>query len=178
MKNKHFQACLSAWQVMPGNLEDATYLAQRYPSPLDARLDSVCTLYLEASAEQQEVLADVFAFERDSVPDRCATSTRSDTLLSYIRRVARRITAAEDASLAQLALAAAALAASGADERDIVIACAFLAAAALRAGIDFRQLLEAMPAPAQPQAQRVLSTLRKSDDATLMRVVRYHEGTG
>jgi hypothetical protein len=178
MEHEHFQACLSAWQAMPGNLEDVTYLAQRYPSPLDARLDSVCALYLEASAEQQKLLADVFASERSSVSDRFPSTARSDTLLGYIRRVARRITSGKDGSLAQLGLAAAALAAGEADERDILMACAFLAAAALRAGIDFRQLLEAMPVPAQPQAQRVLSALRKSDDATLMRVVRYHEGTG
>jgi|GEM_PF-5774445 len=178
MESERFQRRLAICQAMPGNSEDTSYLACNYPSPLDAKLDALCSLYLEASATQQETLAGLFTCEMSTAAEQLAINANIDNLLSYIRRVARRIKAVEDCALAQLGLAAAGLAAEGADERDILIACAFLQYAAMQADIDLAPMIEAQAATARPQTQRLLTALRKSDDATLTRIIRYHEGTG
>lgn len=178
MDDERFQARLADWQAMPGNCEDESYLAHRYPDLLDAKFDALCWLYLEAETSQQATLSQLFVPASGGAAERSAISARCDNLLNYIRRLAWRLTAARDRELARLGLVAAALAAEGADERDILQACAFLKHAATQAGIDLAPLIEALAATTGPHAQRVLIALHKSDDATIMRIIRYHEGTG
>lgn len=176
--DERFQARLADWQAMPGTCEDEGYLAQRCPDLLDAKFGALCWLYLEAEPTRRETLSRLFMPASGGAAERAAAYARGDNLLNYIRRLAWRLTAARDRELAQLGLAAAALAAEGADERDILQACAFLKHAAMQAGIDLAPMIEALAAATGPHAQRVLNALRKSDDATITRIIRYHEGTG
>lgn len=178
MDDERFQARLADWQAMPGNCKDQSYLAQRYPGPLDAKFDALCRLYLEAKPTRRDTLSRLLVPASGSAAERSATYARLDNLLSYIRRLAWRLTAARDRELARLGLAAAALAAEGADARDILQASAFLKHAAKQAGIDLAPLIETLAAATGPHAQRILTALRKSDDATITRIIRYHEGTG
>lgn len=178
MDDERFQARLADWQAMPGNCEDESYLAQRSPGPLDAKFDALCWLYLEAEPPRRETLSRLFAHVSGGAAERSAPYARCDNLLNYIRRLAWRLTAARDRELARLGLAAAALAAEGADARDILQASAFLKHAAAQTGIDLAPMIEALAATVGPHAQRILTALRKSDDATITRIIRYHEGTG
>ena len=178
MDDARFQTRLAAWQAMSCQLEDAASLAQCYPSPLDTHLDALCVLYLEASTAQQEALARLVAGGPGRAADGPARAARCDVLLGYIQRVARRIKTAGVHSLGWLGLAAAALAAGGADERDVLEACAFLQYTAAEAGLDLAPMLAALAATAQPEAQQLLTALGKSDAATITRIVCYHAGTG
>ncbi len=178
MEDDRFQRLLAMWQALPGKKEDESDQTRNDLSQFDAKLDALCALYLEASAGDQETLAGFFTRKAGTAAEQLAAQARTDILLSYIRRVARRIKSSKDGGLARWGLVAALLACEGSDELDILMACAFLQHAARQAGIDLGPLIEAMMAETRPQAQRILAALRKSDDATITRIIRYHEGTG
>ena len=177
MDEERFQEQLAAWQTMPGRCEEEGYLARSYPSPLDAKFDALCALYLLAEPAQRTTLSQFFALASGGAGRRAA-ALRSDNLLNYIRRLAWRLTSAEAAGLAHLGLAAVALAAAGADERDILEAGAFLKYASNQARVELAPPGAALAATEPAQAQRLLTALCTSDDATIARIVRYHQGTG
>lgn len=178
MDEERFQERLREWQALLGKSDDESYLAHSYPSPLDAKFDALCVLYLEAETPQREQLRRCFVSVSGGDAERSVPSACADTLLSYIRRLARRLTAGAESELACLGVAAVELAAAGSDERDILEASALLKYAATEAGIDLAPMLEALATTSPSQAQRILTALRKSDAATITRIVRYHEGTG
>lgn len=178
MDEVRFQKQLIAWQALPGQSDDESYLLHAYPSPLDAKFDALCRLYLEAEIPQREQLRRYFVSASGSDIERSVLAARADNLLSYIRRLARRLPLGGESAQVRWGVAAVALSAACADERDVLEASAWLKHAAMQAGIDLAPVLEAHAATSPPQAQRILTALRTSDAATIERIVRYHEGTG
>jgi hypothetical protein len=185
MDDERFRECVGACEVLPGRLADGHY--HGYPHPLDAKLDALCALYLDASPAQRRQLVSLALL---GVVRSGEALVAAHNLLTYIRRCGRRIHGEGDTQPMRLAMIAAALAGGQVDERDLAVTLVFLRAGADRAGISTSKALRTLDEVLREQscqpdvpsgeqvARRIIVSVWRSDEETIARILAYHVGTG
>jgi hypothetical protein len=175
MENTTFHQHLVHWATMPGDIEEHQYFMSIYPAPLDTKLSTLSTLYLEGNPQQQAELRQFFASHKCSTfPSAYA---RFDNALIYMRRISRCIRTLADSSFLRLGLAAAAYTEGQVDSHDLLVSLAFLYHTATRAGIDPIPSFGTVAVTAGPQAQKALQAFLHCEASTARRIVQHYEGT-
>ena len=152
------------WQRMPGaegygDLDDGAALGT---AAADLRYDALAELYLGGDSPQRAMIRRHFAARPDEL----------EAMWRYVRRMARRIAAPDDAAALRRGLAIAAVEGGRCDPRDTIVSLVLLRHGAQRAGIDwtpfFRDIQDCVPTENRP----LFETARTQSDADVAATVR------
>lgn len=178
MDDDAFLARLAEWEAMPASIHDDTYYASDFPGPLDAKFDTLCTLFQEGSDEQRPLLAELYAAEKAPKGSPFPYLRLDNLGIHYARRLAKALAAGGDAALLRQGLLAIAIVQEQPDYRDIIISLAFLHLAARKAGLDPAPAFNTVAALARPETRTFLLDFLKRPTKEIDHMVAEFGGLG